>query len=113
MAKKPPSYEHMVLTPIENETPQSRPTAEVPPQTTATETTTNPPEATPRPRGRTLKEASDPVMLYLHPDGAKALKRYALDQNTKVHSLLLEAVEDWFKRHGLREPVRVDTGRRK
>jgi hypothetical protein len=41
----------------------------------------------------------------------KALKRYAVDQNTKVHSLLIEAVEDWFKRHGLREPVRADTGR--
>jgi hypothetical protein len=50
-------------------------------------------------------------MLYLHPDAAKALKRYAVDQNTKVHDLLLEAVEDWFRRHGLREPVRADTRR--
>ena len=47
-------------------------------------------------------------MLYLHPAGGKALKRYALEQDTKVHSLLLEAVEDWFKKHGLREPVRVN-----
>ena len=78
------------------------------------------PAATPEPaaaaqrRGRppvpqTLKEASAPVMLYLHPTGLKALKRYALDQNTKVHSLLLEAVEAWFRSHGLREPVRVQT----
>lgn len=113
MAKKPPSYEHMVLAPIENEIPRSSPSVEVPPPTTTNEARTSSPEAAPRLRGRTLKEASDPVMLYLHPDGAKALKRYALDQNTKVHSLLLEAVEDWFKRHGLREPVRVDTHRRK
>jgi hypothetical protein len=50
-------------------------------------------------------------MLYLHPDAARALKRYAVDQNAKVHDLLLEAVEEWFRRHGLREPVRAETGR--
>jgi hypothetical protein len=61
--------------------------------------------------GRTLKEAASPVMLYLNPRAAKALKRYALDEGTKVHSLLLDAVEAWFKSHGLREPVRVETGR--
>ena len=33
------------------------------------------------------------MMLYLDPAALKALKRYALDQNTKVHSLLLDAVE--------------------
>jgi hypothetical protein len=52
-------------------------------------------------------------MLYLHPDAAKALKRYAVDQNAKVHDLLLEAVEEWFRRHGLRETVRAETGRGK
>ena len=55
-------------------------------------------------------------MLYLHPAAAKALQRYALDQSmpgrkVKVHDLLLEAVEDWFRRHGLREPVRAKTRR--
>lgn len=64
-----------------------------------------------RQAGRTLKEAAAPVMLYLDPAALKALKRYALDQNTKVHSLLLDAVEAWFKSHGLRQPVRVQTTR--
>ena len=64
-----------------------------------------------RTAGRTLKEAAAPVMLYLDPAALKALKRYALDQNTKVHSLLLDAVETWFKSHGLRQPVRVQTTR--
>lgn len=50
------------------------------------------------------------MMLYLDPAALKALKRYALDQNTKVHSLLLDAVEAWFRSHGLREPVRVGRG---
>jgi hypothetical protein len=100
MAKKPPiSYAAVEL--------QEPPAA-----------TTHEPAATSQParRGRpsakqTLKEASAPVMLYLNPAGLKALKRYALDQNTKVHSLLLDAVEAWFRNHGLREPVRVQTSR--
>jgi len=103
MAKKPPvSYAAVEL--------HEAPAAPQPAATPAAATTQ------PARRGRpavvrTLKEASAPVMLYLHPTGLKALKRYALDQNTKVHSLLLEAVEAWFRSHGLREPVRVQTTR--
>jgi hypothetical protein len=63
--------------------------------------------------GRTLKESSAHLMLYLHPAAAKALKRYALDQNVKVHDLLIEAVEDWFRVHGLQERVRAETLHRK
>jgi len=51
-------------------------------------------------------------MLYLHPAAAKALKRYAVDQNVKVHDLLIEAVENWFRGHGLKEQVRAETVRR-
>ena len=65
------------------------------------------------PAGQTLKEAAAPVMLYIDPAALKALKRYAIDQNTKVHSLLLDAVEAWFKAHGLRQPVRVQTARQR
>lgn len=60
---------------------------------------------------QTLKEASAHVMLYLNPSAVKALKRYALDQNVKVHDLLIEAVENWFQTHGLKEPVRAVTRR--
>ena len=63
--------------------------------------------------GQTLKESSAHLMLYLHPAAAKALKRYALDQNVKVHDLLIEAVENWFRVHGLQERVRAETTRRK
>jgi hypothetical protein len=97
--KNSPSYAAVELEPIDAPLPPTLPV-------TATEQGR---------RGRpaanqTLREASKPVMLYLNPAGLKALKRYALDQNTKVHSLLLEAVEDWFRSHGLRESVRVSTG---
>jgi hypothetical protein len=98
MAAKPPAYANVELAPI-------APPALVPaPMQVVAQTTAK----RGRPAtGRTLKDVSAPVMLYLHPAGAKALKRYAVDQNTKVHSLIIEAVEAWFKSHGLREPVRV------
>ena len=110
MAKKPPSYENMVLGPIEN-APSAPAAPEVAAQMVPAQAPDTPPDPASRPRSRTLKDVADPVMIYLNPAAVKALKRYALDQNTKVHSLLLEAIEDWFKRHGLREPVRADTGR--
>lgn len=102
MARKPtpPSYANMTLVPVVTEASPAMPPTSL--------------SAMPRRRGeggRTLKEASAHLMLYLHPDAAKALKRYAVDQNTKVHDLLLEAIEDWFRRHGLREPVKADTAR--
>ena len=100
MAKKPPvSYAALEL--------QEAPAATHEPAATTQPARRGRPSAT-----RTLKEASAPVMLYLDPAGLKALKRYALDQNTKVHTLLLDAVEAWFRSHGLREPVRVQTSRK-
>jgi hypothetical protein len=59
-------------------------------------------------QARTLKEVSAHIMTYVHPDAAKALKRYAVENNCKVHDLCLEAFEDWFRAHGLRERVRAD-----
>jgi len=40
------------------------------------------------------------------------MPRYALEQSTfknkiKPHDLLVEAVQEWFDRHGLREQVKV------
>lgn len=99
MARKPPvSYASVELEPVEEPA-----TGQLPAEAAAA------PAPARRGRRPTLKEAAAPVMLYLDPAALKALKRYALDQNTKVHSLLLEAVEAWFKSHGLRGPVRVQT----
>ena len=58
-----------------------------------------------------MRDDAAPVTLYLHPGARKALKRYALEQDLKVHDLLLEAVEDWFQSHGLQETVRVQSSR--
>src|SRR4051794_13706383 len=103
MARRPapPSYANMALAPLAPSEVASDPQADH----------SVLPSAPPKQAGRTLKEASAHLMLYLHPDAAKALKRYAVDQNAKVHDLLTEAVEDWFRRHGLRERVRAETVR--
>lgn len=101
MSRKPPSYPSI-------EMPQS-PSAVQPSPNSARDSETA--HLKDRAALRTLKEASEQVMLYLHPAAAKALKRYAVDQNTRVHSLLIEAVEEWFRKHGLREPVRAETAR--
>jgi hypothetical protein len=70
------------------------------------------PEQTGRAGGHTLKEVSAHIMTYIHPNAAKALKRYAVENNCKVHDLCVEAFEDWFRAHGLREKVRAEPKRR-
>jgi hypothetical protein len=61
--------------------------------------------------GRTLKDASAHIMTYIHPDAAKALKRYAVENNCKVHDICVEALESWFRAHGLREKGRAEPKR--
>jgi hypothetical protein len=98
MAKKP-DYGNLTLEPAAAETPA--------PATVAQARSEKPT------RGRTLKEAAAQTVIYLHPAAAKALKRYALEQDKKPHDLLIEALEAWFKSHGLQGPVRAETARRK
>ena len=101
MPPKPPaSYAAFELDPDPATTAESEPAT---PQT-------QPPKG--RGGGRTLKEASAHIMIYIHPDAAKALKRYAVENNCKVHDLCVEAFEDWFRAHGLREKVRAEPRKR-
>jgi hypothetical protein len=106
MTRKPPvSYAAMELAPPD---PPQEPTplvggGEGPPASV-------PAVQAPQPRieSRTLKEVSAHIMTYIHPDAAKALKRYAVENNCKVHDICLEALENWFRAHGLREKVRAE-----
>jgi hypothetical protein len=104
MARKPPvSYAAMELS--------APPVPEAPPQPDPiTEPSAQPAPAPmpPKAENRTLKEVSAHIMTYIHPDAAKALKRYAVENNCKVHDICLEALEAWFRAHGLREKVRAD-----
>lgn len=56
---------------------------------------------------RPMEDKADPSVLYLHPEGKKALRLYAVEKGVKVHDLLLEAVEQWAAERGLRGPWRV------
>ena len=56
---------------------------------------------------RPLEDKADPSVLYLHPEGKKMLRLYAVEKGVKVHDLLLEAVEQWAAERGLRGPWRV------
>ena len=66
-------------------------------------------------RRRPMESKSDPTLIYLHPDGKYELKRYALAKGpkVKVHDLLIEAVEEWAKAHGIVAPFRVPSMRTK
>src|SRR4051794_25839635 len=46
---------------------------------------------------RPVLERSKPVMLYLHPEGVKALERYKaeLPGFARMHDIFLEAIEEW------------------
>jgi hypothetical protein len=96
---KTPDYSSVTLDEAEPPAPPAR--------TRTARTAAKPTEA------RTLKDAAVQTVIYLHPAAAKALKRYAVDQDVKVHDLLIQALEGWFKAHGLQGPVRAETARRK
>lgn len=89
MAKaKPPTYPNVALDPL--------------PQATA-------PKAAPK-AGGTLKSSAAQLVLYINPAAAKALKQYAAANDVKVHDLMIEAMQEWFARKGLREQVRAKVG---
>lgn len=60
----------------------------------------------PKASGKVKQDAS-PVLVYLDPAGHKALKLYAVESGRKVHDLILEAVEEWARKRGVRESMRL------
>lgn len=54
-----------------------------------------------------MRDRADQVVLYLNPAGHKELKRFAIGADRRVHDLLLEAVEEWAAKRGIREQMRV------
>jgi hypothetical protein len=98
MSRKPASisYDSVVIGPKTESVPgtSGRPT---------------PLQAAAPPAKKLMRDDAAPVTLYLHPHARKALKRYAMENDVKVHDLMLEAVEAWFKAHGVEGPVRVQS----
>jgi len=112
MARKPLSYG--VLN-IGGEQQQAPPAPEALP-TAGPSSSPSAPSAEARPNhpdAHLVKQRAQQVMIYMRPEAHKALNRYALEQSTfrnkiKPHDLLVEAVQDWFDKRGLREQVRVE-----
>jgi len=95
MSRKAISFDHLALVGEDISTPVSQPTQMQTPLA-----------------GESLKEASAHRMVYLHPEAAKAIDRYALEQTThrrkvKPHDIMIEAVEMWLKAKGINVPVRA------
>lgn len=81
-------------------------------------TANEPPAPSPseaRPVRRPILERSEPTIIYLHPDGKHQLRSYAVAQGlkVKVHDLLLEAVEEWASKRGLKGPFRTPSERQR
>lgn len=105
MARKPPapSYAKFALDPDDvGSVPPSDQTTLAGARTSVLESSTG---------TKTLKDVAKTHLLYLHPNASKTLQRYAVDHSgateVKVHDLLIEAVQDWFDKHGLRGPIRA------
>jgi len=88
MAKKAP-VAYPSLTPAASPAPSSSPAVEH------------------RARPPRMRDLADQVVLYLNPGGHKELKRFALGADRKVHDLLIEAVEEWATKRGIRAQMRV------
>ena len=112
MAKPPVAYGNAVkLMPPTSGEPQHETSGRIVRQLEPVQTANLSPaqSETPAARRRPMESRSDPTVLYLHPDGKYELKRYALARGAKVkvHDLIIEAVEEWAKRHGISAPFRV------
>jgi len=75
------------------------------PQDEAGHKPAQPPEEGRRP----ILDKSAPTLVYVHPVGKHQLRQYAVSQGlkTKVHDLMIEALEEWGERRGLVGPWRV------
>jgi len=51
-------------------------------------------------------EKGQPYVTYLHPKGHRALRLYALEAGSSVQGIIIEALENWAKKHGITEPMR-------
>ena len=102
MTRKPLSYDHLTIVDDGPSKPaQSSPSAS-PAATPSTQTA----------ESELLRDISHQTMLYLHVDGVRALDEYALANSTlhrkvKRHDLILEAIEEWAGKRGIKAQFRA------
>lgn len=59
-----------------------------------------------------LRDVAQQYVVYLHPAAHKTIARYALEQSghrnkVRPHDIIINALEDFFEKHGLPGPVRA------
>lgn len=103
-----PDFSGLVIEDQHEPPPPAAPVvATVAPQIDATAQPARPRRGKPPKASGKVKEDASPVLVYLDPAGHKALKLYAVESGRKVHDLMLEAVEEWARKRGVREPMRL------
>jgi hypothetical protein len=99
MSRKPNlSYENLAI--IEDAAAPTRPAVELPAESASAVDS------------ELLRDVAHQTMMYLHPDGVKALDEYALAKSTlhqkiKRHDLIIDAIEFWAKSHGINAQFRA------
>jgi hypothetical protein len=105
MSRKPNlSYNNLAI--VEDQEPAREPAA--------SPTPASPPDT----ESELLRDVSHQTMMYLHVDGVRALDEYALAKSTlhqkiKRHDLIVEAIEEWAARHGIKARFRAKVRKRK
>ena len=70
------------------------------------------------PTSELLRDIAQQYVIYLHPAAHKTIARYALEQSghrnkVRPHDIIINAIEDFFEKHGLQGPVRAKPAARK
>lgn len=70
------------------------------------------------PTSELLRDIAQQYVIYLHPAAHKTIARYALEQSghrnkVRPHDIIINAIEDFFEKHGLQGPVRAKPVARK
>jgi len=70
------------------------------------------------PASELLRDIAQQYVVYLHPAAHKTIARYALEQSghrskIRPHDIIINAIEDFFEKHGLQGPVRAKPAARK
>ena len=105
MTRKPLSYDHLTIV-DDGPSKPAQSSAVRPPASPAAAPSTQTAES------ELLRDISHQTMLYLHVDGVRALDEYALANSTlhrkvKRHDLILEAIEEWAGKRGIKAQFRA------
>jgi hypothetical protein len=93
LAQKPINYNHLAVVPEDPKPPELQPEPELPPSDL-------------------LRDVAQQFVIYMSPAAHKTIAEFALAKSSfrhkvRPHDLWIEAMEDYFAKHGLKGPVRA------